>query len=144
MIVSENIEQLIRKDIIEGRKVRELWYEPLYHRIKYQQFTRIYKDIKSRIIYRSQATYTYSSNRGTIELRIWKYQKGKEISEQETYQKWNEANDNAVKLSNDPVIDSMDPTPGFEHNIVVETLVGSIDTWYGELYFGRGTRYKVL
>lgn len=144
-MVSEAIEEFIRKDIIDEYKVRELWYsEPLYKRIKYQEFTRIYKRIKNTIIYRSQATYTYSSKRGTIELRIWKYQRGEPIPEAETYDKWNEANDKAVELSNDPVIDSLDPTPGFEHNLIVETVVGTEGRWYGQLYFGRGKPYDVL
>lgn len=107
------------------------------------------------VVYRSQATFTYSSRRqGTkVEVRIW-YQSYNPIEEGELIDKWNEANENAVNLTNEPLLDSMQPEggdiqPGFElnHEISEGEVEGSIDTWYGKLVINRGAKtyiYDIL
>lgn len=101
-------------------------------------------------IYRSQATFTYSSRKqGTkVELRIW-YQDYEPIKEQDLIDKWNSANENSVNLTNEPLLDSMEPNPGFEHNheVMVSELEGSIGLWYGKLIISRAGKnyvYDVL
>jgi len=106
-------------------------------------------------LYRSQATFTYSSRKqGTkIEVRIW-YQSYEQIEERELIDKWNEANENAVNLTNEPLLDSLesvggDVNPGFEvnHEIDRDEIEGSIDTWYGKLVITRAGKsyiYDIL
>ncbi len=96
------------------------------------------------IIYRSQATFTYSSRKqGTrVELRIW-YQSYEPIEEEDLIDKWNEANENAVNLTNEQLLDSMEASPGFEHNHEISRgeIEGSIGTWYGKLIMSRQSKY---
>ncbi len=107
------------------------------------------------VLYRSQATFTYSTRKQStkVELRIW-YQSYDQIEERELIDKWNEANENAVNLTNEPLLDSLEPVggdiqPGFElnHEIYVSEVEGSIDTWYGKLIISRSGKsyvYDVL
>ena len=139
---SPAVEALIKRDIISGRKVRELWYEPLYHRIKYQKFTRIYKDIKSKIIYRTVITNTTTNKKsanGYIEARIWKYQRGTQIEDSEAWSKWNEANG---IIANRGLTDSM--VEAIDSNTIVEDNEASdIGIWKGYVDFVPGGKYII-
>lgn len=105
------------------------------------------------IIYRSQATFTYSKGKKKVELRIW-YQSYNTIEESELIDKWNEANKNAVNLPSSDIgnlLDSLEPAPGFElnHEITIYEIEGSINIWYGVLLFTdkaseKQYNYKVL
>lgn len=105
------------------------------------------------IIYRSQATFTYSKGKKKVELRIW-YQSYIKIEEQELIDKWNEANENATSLPDSnlgSLLDSLEPSPGFElnHEIDESEVERNLSTWYGVLIFtdiktGKRYEYEVL
>lgn len=107
-------------------------------------------------VYRSQGTYTYSTRKQNtrVELRIW-YQSNTPLNQlSELMSKWNEANDNAVNLTNERLIDRMLPEggviqPGFEldHEIDQDEVEGLLNTWYGKLIISRAGKpyeYDVL
>lgn len=102
-------------------------------------------------LYRSQGTYTYTMKGKRAELRIW-YQSNEKISEDTLITKWNEANDNAIRLPSSSLgglLDALEPDPGFEinHEIEVRDLVGEKNKWYGVLLFraaGREYTYNIL
>jgi hypothetical protein len=107
---------------------------------------------KPKMCFRSQATFTYSTGKKTIEMRVW-YQSDIPITELELTDKWNEANENAISLPGnlEPLLDTLEPSPGFELNYTIyeSEIVGEKNIWYGLLIFtdrrsGNIYEYKVL
>lgn len=105
------------------------------------------------VVYRSQATFTYSKGKKKVELRIW-YQSYYKIEEPELIDMWNKANERATELPNSelgPLLDSLEPSPGFElnHEIDESEVERSVGVWYGVLIFtdiksGKRYEYEVL
>lgn len=101
------------------------------------------------ILYRSQATFTYTKGKKRVEMRIW-YQSYERISEDLLNDMWNRAMDNANNLPNSnlgALLDELQEDPGFELNMEIEPdeVEGSLDTWYGKLIFvdkKSGARYE--
>lgn len=150
LVEMEYDEESVAYDYTYLRKLKEAGFEAISIRPSYALESNInVRPIKvefvappppPEVLYRSQATFTYTKGKKRVEMRIW-YQSYSSITEQTLIDKWNdEAMENANNLPNSNLgglLDELQEDPGFEANMEIERdeVVGELDKWYGKLVF---------